>query len=92
MLTAKGKAKRLFKDKLAIDHFLMLQYCFSFQLVMDCWNAKPNERPTFDELTTLLETILMEDTPYFDPGLLDESNAYYSVVQEEEVEAVVETI
>ena len=52
-------------------------------------NEKPSERPTFDQVTTLLETMLMEDTPYFDPGLLDESKAYYNVLPEEEI--VVET-
>ena len=51
---------------------------------MDCWDETPSERPTFDQVTTLLEAMLMEDTPYFDPGLLDESKAHYSVVQEEE--------
>ena len=31
----------------------------------------------------------MKDTPYFDPGLLDESKAYYNVMPEKEI--VVET-
>ena len=52
---------------------------------MECWNEKPSERPRFDQVTTLLETMLMKDTPYFDPGLLDESKAYYNVVPEEEI-------
>ena len=56
---------------------------------MECWNEKPSERPTFDQVTTLLEKMLMKDTPYFDPGLLDESKAYYNVMPEEEI--VVET-
>ena len=58
---------------------------FKFQLVMECWNQKPSERPTFDQVTTLLETMLMKDTPYFDPGLLDDSKAYYNVMPEEEI-------
>ena len=52
---------------------------------MKCWNEKPCERPTFDQVTTLLETMLMKDTPYFDPGLLDELKAYYNMMPEEEV-------
>ena len=52
---------------------------------MECWKEKPSERPTFDQVTTLLETMLMKDTPYFDPGLLDESKAYYNVMPEKEI-------
>ena len=52
---------------------------------MECWKEKPNERPTFAQVTTSLEKMLMKDTPYFDPGLLDESKAYYNVMPEEEV-------
>ena len=39
---------------------------------------------TFDQVT-LVGTMLMKDTPYFDPGLLDESKAYYNVMPEEEI-------
>ena len=52
---------------------------------MECWKEKPSERPTVDQVTTLLETMLLKDTPYFDPGLLDESKAYYNVMPEEEI-------
>ena len=52
--------------------------------MLECWNENPSERPTFDEVTKLLEKMLMKDTPYFQPGLLDESKAYYNVMPEED--------
>ena len=56
-----------------------------FQLMLDCWNENPTERPTFDQVTKLLEKMLMKDTPYFEPEQLDESKAYYSEMPEEEM-------
>ena len=56
-----------------------------FQLMLDCWNENPTERPTFDQVTKLLEKMLMKDTPYFEPEKLDESKAYYSEMPEEEM-------
>ena len=49
-----------------------------FQLVLECWKEEPSERPTFDQATKALETMLMEGTPYMDFELLDESKEYYS--------------
>jgi len=55
-----------------------------FQLVLECWKEDPSERPTFDKATKSLETMMTEDTPYFDPELVDESKAYYSEKLSEE--------
>ena len=52
---------------------------------MECWNENPTERPTFEQVTELLEKMLMKDTPYFAPEQLDESKAYYNEMAEEEV-------
>ena len=54
--------------------------------MLECWNENPNERPTFDEVTKLLEEMLMKDTPYFQPALLNESKAYYNVIPEEDAD------
>ena len=51
--------------------------------MLECWNEKPSERPTFDQVTKLLEKMLMKDTPYFEPELLDESKTYYEMPVEE---------
>ncbi|XP_068752084.1 proto-oncogene tyrosine-protein kinase receptor Ret-like [Montipora capricornis] len=49
-----------------------------FQLVSECWKEEPSKRPTFDQVSTSLEKMLMEGTPYLDFELLDESKEYYS--------------
>ena len=54
-----------------------------FQLMLDCWKETPSERPTFDQVTKLLEKLLMKDTPYFEPDLLDESKTYYEIPVED---------
>ena len=51
--------------------------------MLDCWSETSSERPTFEQVTKLLEAMLMKDTPYFDPELLDESKDYYSEIPEE---------
>lgn len=56
-----------------------------FQLVSECWNEQPNERPTFDQVTKLLEKMLMKDTPYFQLESVDESRAYYNVMPDKDV-------
>ena len=52
------------------------------RFVLASTGLQNGERPTFDQVT-LLETMLMKDTPYFYPGLLDESKAYYNVMPKE---------
>ena len=54
--------------------------------MLECWNENPSERPTFDEVTKLLEEMLMKDTPYFQPALLDESKAYYNTMPEKDAD------
>ncbi|XP_068670007.1 uncharacterized protein [Montipora foliosa] len=54
-----------------------------FQLVSECWKEEPSERPTFDHVSTSLEKMIMEGTPYLDFELLDESKEYYSERQSE---------
>ena len=48
-----------------------------YQLMLDCWKEEPNERPTFENTTRLLEEMMQEDTPYLDFESLDESKEYY---------------
>lgn len=43
----------------------------------ECWKEEPNERPTFENTTRLLEEMMQEDTPYLDFESLDESKEYY---------------
>ena len=51
--------------------------------MLECWNEKPSKRPTFDQITKLLEKMLMKDTPYFEPELLDESQKYNEMPEED---------
>ena len=44
----------------------------------ECWKEEPSGRPTFDQVSTSLEKMIMEGTPYLDFELLDESKEYYS--------------
>ena len=55
-----------------------------FQLLSECWNEQPNDRPTFDQVTKLLEKMLMKDTPYFHLESVDESRAYYNVMPDKD--------
>ena len=55
--------------------------------MLDCWEEKPSERPTFDQVTKIIEKLLMKDTPYFDPESLDESKIYYDEIPPEEAAA-----
>lgn len=48
--------------------------------MLECWKEEPSERPTFDDITTSLEKMLMIDAPYLDLELLDESKAYYNEI------------
>ena len=48
-----------------------------YQLMSECWKEEPNERPTFENTTRLLEEMMQEDTPYLDFESLDESKEYY---------------
>lgn len=37
-----------------------------YELMLDCWKEDPNERPSFDQLLSRMETMMMKDTPYLD--------------------------
>lgn len=39
-----------------------------YQLMLDCWKADPEERPSFKQLVTRMEEMMTRDTPYFDPN------------------------
>ena len=34
--------------------------------MLDCWKEDPNERPSFDQLLSRMETMMTKDTPYLD--------------------------
>ena len=37
-----------------------------YELMLDCWKEEPDERPSFEQLISALETMMEKDTPYFD--------------------------
>jgi len=75
----------LLTDRQTLTAHMVYWHLFNrFQLVLECWNEDPSERPTFDQATKSLESMMMEDTPYFDPELVDESKAYYNEKLSEE--------
>lgn len=49
--------------------------------MLDCWKEEPNERPTFENITRLLEEMMQEDSPSLDFESLDESKDYYCSIE-----------
>ena len=47
-------------------------------MMLDCWKENPDERPSFEQLKTTLETMMTVDTPYYDFNKHDETKAYYN--------------
>ena len=43
--------------------------------MLDCWRVDPEERPSFEQLTTRIEEMMTRDTPYFDLNEDYESDA-----------------
>ena len=43
--------------------------------MLDCWRVDPEERPSFEQLTTRIEEMMTRDTPYFDLNEDHESDA-----------------
>ncbi|XP_032232629.2 uncharacterized protein LOC5507990 [Nematostella vectensis] len=50
-----------------------------YTIMLSCWKDKPEDRPTFENLRSTLEDLMMRDNPYFDPSAVDESRDYYNV-------------
>ena len=50
-------------------------YFTRYELMLDCWKADPEERPSFEQLLTRMEEMMTRDTPYFDPNKDYESDA-----------------
>jgi len=49
--------------------------------MLDCWKDDPDDRPTFAQLASTLEQMMMTaDTPYYDFSQVDESEPFYSDV------------
>ena len=46
--------------------------------MLDCWKENPDERPSFEQLKSTLETMMTVDTPYYDFTKHDEAKAYYN--------------
>ncbi|KAL9987755.1 hypothetical protein ACROYT_G002111 [Oculina patagonica] len=49
-----------------------------YSVMLDCWKEDPDERPSFEQVISTLETMMTADTPYHDFGKLDESKTCYS--------------
>ena len=56
-------------------------FVISYALMLDCWKEAPDERPSFEQLVSTLETLMRAGTPYYDFDKLDETNACYSEAQ-----------
>ena len=61
-----------------------------------CWEENHDERPSFQDLVTRLEQLMLREVEYFDFNLVDASKDYYQVQKsteskEEEDEGTVDT-
>ena len=56
-------------------------FVIRYALMLDCWKEAPDERPSFEQLVSTLETLMTAGTPYYDFEKLDETNACYSEAQ-----------
>lgn len=54
---------------------ILLFYSVRYSLMSSCWKENPEERPTFDQLTTTLENMMTKDCPYFDFNKFKEASA-----------------
>ena len=55
----------------------MASFLNRYKLMMNCWKADPNERPSFSQLIPILEEMMSEDTPYYHFKLLDQNKPCY---------------
>ena len=61
-----------------------------------CWEENHHERPSFEDLVTRLEQLMLREVEYFDFNLVDASKDYYQVQKsteagEEEDEGTIDT-
>ncbi|KAL9987753.1 hypothetical protein ACROYT_G002109 [Oculina patagonica] len=49
-----------------------------YAVMLDCWKEDPDERPSFKQLISTLETMMTADTPYHDFNKHDEAKACYN--------------
>ena len=59
-----------------------LFYFNRYQLMMDCWEHDPDERPTFAQLISTFEKMMTVDAPYYEFNQLDEREPCYSSAAE----------
>ncbi|XP_031550238.1 tyrosine kinase receptor Cad96Ca-like [Actinia tenebrosa] len=50
-----------------------------YQIMLQCWQENPSERPKFTDLRQQFEDLLQEDNPYLDFSNLDNDKDYYLV-------------
>ncbi|CAH1261906.1 RET [Branchiostoma lanceolatum] len=50
-----------------------------YQLMLTCWQDRPEERPSFTDVRNFLEDLMEKDTPYLDLRV-DQSKDYYKAV------------
>ena len=61
-----------------------------------CWKENHDERPSFEDLVTQLEQLMLREVEYFDFNLVNASKDYYQVQkstesEEEEDEGTIDT-
>ncbi len=60
-----------------VNIYIYIYICFVFvhfryQITQKCWQRNANSRPTFDELTLLLEALLQVESDYMELELYQE--------------------
>ena len=58
--------------------------CYRYEIMLECWQEHPNDRPTFSQLRNKFSTLLLAnvDDPYMVLEV-DDAKAYYNVTEEE---------
>ena len=66
-----------------VDHFVYV-LCYRYEIMLECWQEHPNDRPTFSQLRNKFSTLLLAnvDDPYMVLEV-DDAKAYYNVTEEE---------
>ena len=50
----------------SFPHFLI--YCYSYEMMMQCWKMSPEDRPTFKELCTSVSKFIERIAGYLEIG------------------------